>query len=84
MDIICNGLSFLMICLGIAVALGGPISLIIIAVKHKPCKHNWERIAQLNKKIESNYRPHVFLEQGAVIVYRCKNCGKIKKVDLSE
>lgn len=57
---------------------------IILAIKHKPCKHDWERIAQLHKQVESNYRPRVFLDHGAVIVYRCKNCGKFKKVDLSK
>lgn len=84
MDTIYQGLGFVLFCLGLAIALGLPVSLIIFACKFKPCKHKWERVAQLNKRVESNYRPGVFLDSGAVICYRCNNCGKFRKVDLSK
>ncbi len=84
MNIVYDGLGFVLFCLGLALALGGPISLIILACKFKPCKHDWERIAQLNKKVESTWLPGKFLDHGAVICYHCKNCGKFRKVDLSK
>jgi len=65
-------IAVIILCLFVGICIG---MLIWFLIGHPKCEHNWEKIKDATK-MEGNF------VIGSTIVFMCKKCGKIKRIDI--